>query len=450
MTLWKGRFDKGMSQIMKEMNASLPVDIRLLPYDIKLNTAWANELKSAKVINDQELKEAEEMLQNILEEFHSGKFNPLPDDEDVHSLVERRLTEELGETGKKIHTGKSRNDQVVTDLMLFLKDAVSKTQLELKDLIKALINTAQKHINTLMPGYTHVQQAQPISLAHYLLSFAFSLYDDLLRLQNYANINLGACPLGSGAIAGTTLKINRARLAKKLGFQKPTANSIKSVSDRAFVIDLAGILSIISMHLSRYAEDLIVWNSTEFGFIELSDETSSGSSMMPQKKNPDSLELIRGLTGTLYGNLMGLLTITKGLPLTYAKDLQDDKKFIFSSIDHLLSAIQLFTQTINGLTFNTARMRAAISDGTLATDMADIFVENGIPFRQAHDEVASAIKFANKENKPLKEIVTKKLSALGIMDVSISVESALTRRNVTGGTGPDSIKEQIIYLRGLV
>ena len=447
MTLWQGRFNESMSDIMKTLNNSLKIDIQLLPYDVKLNEAWAEELATTDILNGDELEKIKATLANIQKEYENGVYDILSEDEDVHSLVERVLTERLGDTGKKIHTGKSRNDQVVTDLMLYLKDAVYAIENDIKQFITELTGLAETHLHTIMPGYTHMQQAQPILLSHYLLSLAFSLEDDLLRLKRYKKGNLSRCPLGSGALAGTTLDVHRSRLAKRLGFEEATPNSLQSVSDRAFVIELASHLAIIAMHLSRYAEDMIIWNSNEFNFITLSDCVSTGSSMMPQKKNPDSLELIRGMTGTLYADLIGLLTLTKGLPLAYAKDLQDDKKFIFDALETTHGTLCLFTEVINNITFNTDQMLNALSEDIFATDIADHCIEKGIPFREAHEIIGEAVKLSQSEGKALKEIVLTKMRKLNLDESSISPSSTLTKRSARGGTAPSSVKEQIDYLK---
>lgn len=450
MSLWKGRFSGETSDAMSKVNNSLTVDIRLLPYDIKTNEAWAEELMHVGILSAEEFERTKKALTNIARECRDGAYETLPDDEDVHTLVERRLTELLGDTGKKIHSGRSRNDQVVTDFLLFLKDDSAALKKHLTELINVLLGLAESHVHTIMPGYTHLQQAQPILLGHYFLSFAFALNDDLCRLNSYIKNNLGLCPLGSGALAGTTLNINRDRLAKNLGFNAPTVNSIHSISDRAFAIELASILAIIAMHQSRYAEDFIIWNSREFDFIKLSDRVSTGSSMMPQKKNPDSLELIRAMTGRIYGNLMGLLTISKGVPLTYAKDLQEDKEFVFDSIDTTKNTLVLFTEVLGEAIFNVGKMQTSLSDETLATDIADYCVGKGMPFRKAHETVGNAIKLSQKEGKPFKEILLREIRQLDIDETSISPASSLTRRSSLGGTSPSSITQQIKYLRGLL
>lgn len=448
MSLWKGRFRGETSDVMKHLNDSLHIDIRLFPYDTRLNAAWAEELKSVGIISDTELEAVKKALSGLSEEYLRGGYIDLPNDEDVHTLVERRLTEEIGDTGKKIHTGKSRNDQVVTDLKLYLKDLSEELNKQLKQLIGIILRLANENVGTLMPGYTHLQQAQPVSLAHYLLSFGFSLNEDLDRLNKYVETNLSACPLGSGAIAGTTIAVDRERLAKRLGFKRATENSIQSTSDRAFVIELAGILAIISMHLSRYAEDLIIWNTKEFSFIDLSDAVSTGSSMMPQKKNPDSLELIRSIPGTVYGNLVGLLTITKGAPLCYVKDLQDDKKFVFESIDITMSSLDLFCEVLNGIRFNKDRLKGTIDRDTLTTDLADILVQKKIPFRTAHQEVAALVRYTAENAKTINALTKDELSEVSknitIDDIkSLSPETSVERRAAPGGTATSSIREQI-------
>ncbi|PIR16346.1 MAG: argininosuccinate lyase [Deltaproteobacteria bacterium CG11_big_fil_rev_8_21_14_0_20_49_13] len=425
MAVWSSRIKESPSDIMKRVNNSLAIDIRLLPFDARLTLAWGEEISRLGILNEKELGAMKKALPLIVKKY-SG-HGELPDDEDVHSLIERELTEAAGNVGRKIHLGKSRNDQVVTGLMMFLKESVTSVKRSLLALGLALTESAEKNTSVVMPGYTHLRQAQPVRFSHYLLSFAAMVEEDIRRLDSYTENELSECPLGSGAFAGTTLKIDRDSLAKKLGFKNASLNSIKSVSDRAFVISLASILSIIAMHLSRYAEDLVIWSGCEFGFLELPASTTTGSSMMPQKKNPDSLELIRALTGRTNAALTGLLTISKGVPLTYAKDLQDDKRFIFDSIDAVYDGVRLFTEVIEGAKFRADKMTSSIETAALATDAADLLVSEGIPFRQAYEKVASNIE--------------------GIKELNITPESSVERRGAKGGTSRSSVKEQISYFR---
>lgn len=444
-----------MSPTMKRLNNSLPVDIRLFSYDLKVNEAWAEELLEAGILSSEELNSIKDVLHKLSKYHQADALQGLPDDEDVHTLVERRLTEFLGETGKKIHTGRSRNDQVVTDFMLCLKDECADLSKKLETLILAIIDQAEANLDTIMPGYTHLQKAQPILLSHYLMSFAYTIHNDLLRVKNFATANLSKCPLGSGAISGTTLNIDRERLAKRLGFAEPTENSLQSTSDRAFAVEFASVLAIISMHFSRYAEDLIIYNSSEFGFVRFSDNVTTGSSMMPQKKNPDSLELIRGLTGTVYGNLMALLTITKGVPLSYVKDLQDDKRLLFSSIDLIYSATTLFTEVISGAEFYAERMLADIDKSMFASDLADVLVSKGLSFRTAYDEVANLVRVASAMDRTIDDLTEKDIAGISshikIADISsLTPKISVEKRNVKGGTSTDSVKTQIAELKKMI
>lgn len=440
--LWQGRISKRMSSSFEKMNRSIDVDIRLLKYDLAVNLCWCFELKRLKILSQTEYKK----IQRAINKISETSLQKIPPDEDVHSFVERLLTKFTGNAGEKVHTGKSRNDQVVTDVKLYLKEEVPAISQSLKKLAFILVKGASKNINSIMPGYTHLQQAQPISLAHYLLSFATILSEDISRLESFEVTNLATCPLGSGAIAGTTLKINRERLAHRLGFRSSSVNSIASISDRSFLIELASILSIIAMQLSRYVEDLVIWSTSEFGFVTLDDSVSTGSSMMPQKKNPDSLELIRGSTGKVFGALTGLLTICKGLHLTYAKDLQDDKRFIFDAIDTVKSCLDVFHDVISSIKFNLPRMEAQINDYTLATDLADVATQNGLPFRSAYKNVAGLVKKGVASGLKLRELYKLKESkglATATEFISLSPLSSIYKRGATGGTSPKEIKKQI-------
>ncbi len=447
MTLWHGRFEGTMSEVMQACNHSLPIDIRLMPYDLRVNRAWADALCKVQLLTADEVKSIDKGLQQISDEYIAGKFSPLPNDEDVHSLVERRLTEIIGNPGKKIHTGRSRNDQVATDFRLYLKEAVAQLCDVVRDLGRTLASQAELHIATVMPGYTHLQQAQPITLAHYLLGLVASLEGDYRRLLNVAK-TVDECPLGSGAIAGAAFPIDRAELAKNLGFSKPTINSLAATAQRDDALELASTLSIIMVHLSRYAEDWIIYSTKEFGFLNMSDTVTTGSSMMPQKKNPDAMELIRGKTARVIGDMQTLFTLTKGLPLHYAKDLQEDKPALFDAIDNTLICVKLFTEATASAKWNKERMAANLDPLLFATDVADYLTSRGIPFRAAHAIVGKLVQQSLTSGKPLDKFTLQELQTLCPdfeKDVTccFDIKKCLDRRNLAGGTGQLSVQAQI-------
>lgn len=447
MTLWHGRFEGTMSDVMQVCNHSLPIDIRMLPYDLRVNRAWAAALAKVQLLTPDEVKQIEKGLQQISDEYAAGKFSPLPSDEDVHSLVERRLTEIIGNAGKKIHTGRSRNDQVVTDFRLYLKEAIAQLCDAVRDLGRTLTAQSEPHIQTVMPGYTHLQQAQPITLAHYLLGLVASLEGDFRRLQNCAR-TVDECPLGSGALAGAAFPIDRVDLAKQMGFSRPTVNSLAATSQRDDALELASTLSIIMVHLSRYAEDWILYSTREFGYLQMSDTVTTGSSMMPQKKNPDAMELIRGKCARVIGDMQTLFTLTKGLPLHYAKDLQEDKPALFDAIDQTLICLKLFSEAAATAKWNTDRMSANLDPLLFATDVADYLTTRGIPFRAAHTIVGKLVQQSVASKKPLDRFSLEELKALcpdfekEVSDC-FDIQKCLNRRNLAGGTGPLSVQGQI-------
>lgn len=447
MTLWHGRFSGKMSDAMQTCNHSLPVDIRLLPFDLRVNRAWAAALGQAQLLTPDEIKQIEKGLQQISDDYSAGKYSPLPADEDVHSLVERRLTELIGVAGKKIHTGRSRNDQVATDFRLYLKEAIAQICGAVRDLGRTLLAQAESHLTTVMPGYTHMQQAQPITLAHYLLGFVASLEGDCRRLHNCAK-TVDECPLGSGAIAGAAFPIDREALATQLGFSRPTINSLAATSQRDEALELASTLSIIMVHLSRYAEDWITYSTREFWFLQMSETVTTGSSMMPQKKNPDAMELIRGKSARVIGQMQTLFTLLKGLPLHYAKDLQEDKPALFDAIDQTLICLQLFTEAASSAHWQAKRMKEDIDPLLFATDVADYLTQRGIPFRTAHEIVAKLVQDSIASGKLLPAYTLPELKTFCAdfeKDVvhCFNVQQCLDRRNLTGGTGPQSVKAQI-------
>jgi argininosuccinate lyase len=445
--LWGGRFDTPNAADMSAFNDSFCFDCRLADADITGSIAWAAALAQAGLLTDAEHNTLVQGLEQVRREFAEHRFEPQPGDEDIHTAVERRLGELVGTVARKLHTGRSRNDQVATDLRLFCTHATHTLDTRLAQLQHALLEQAEQHTTSLMPGYTHLQRAQPITFAHWCLAYVEMLGRDRARLAD-ALVRLSSLPLGCGALAGNSLGIDRAALAAALGFQHIAANSLDAVSDRDFVAELLFACSLIGVHLSRLAEDLIVYSSTEFGFVELSDAYSTGSSLMPQKKNPDSMELLRGKSGRLTGNLVTLLTVLKGLPLAYNKDLQEDKEPLFDSLDTLDLGLRVGAAAIATMQVNTHRMAAALDDAMLATDLADELVRRGVPFRDAHSSVGRLVRHALAQHVGLKDLPLEKYQALHPdLDSSIfavfDFANSTAHKNSVGGTAPQRTAEQI-------
>lgn len=400
MKLWGGRFKEKIAEDMEIFNSSINVDIRLLPYDIEASLAHAKGLKKAKIITDEEFEQIEKALREIKEE----KFEEIPMVEDVHTLVEQMLVEKIGDVGKKIHTARSRNDQIATDERLYLRNEILKIIDLLSQLNAVLLELSKKHKNKIMPGYTHMQRAQPITFSHHLLAYMEMFKRDIERLKDSLK-RVNVLVLGSGALAGTSYDIDRMYVASLLDFKEVSLNSIDGVSDRDFIIEFLSIASLIMMHLSRFSEEVVLWSTQEFNFVELSDQYSTGSSIMPQKKNPDSAELIRGKTGRVYGNLFALLTTMKGLPLAYNKDMQEDKEPLFDTVDTLKGCLKVFIGLLGTIRVNEKKMEEAVKFGYLnATDLADYLVKKGIPFRTAHDIVGKLVAYAITKNISLEEL----------------------------------------------
>ncbi len=448
MTLWKSRINSEMSSAFKEMNKSLDFDIRLLPHEIKQNVAYATALNKVGVIKNDELKSIEKALLQILDEYNRGEYIPLPDEEDVHSLVEARLTELTGDVGKKIHTGRSRNEVIATDIKMFLVDEIGNIKDAISPVVAEIVKLAEENINVAMPGFTHMQHAQPIRLSHYLCSFAYSLIGDFNRLDRILESGLSECPMGSGSFAGSAFNIDREKIAKDLGFARPTPNSITAVSQRDELLEVASALSILMIHLSRYAEDFIMWSTSEFGYIELGENVSTGSSMMPQKKNPDSLELIRGKTARVIGNMQTLFTLLKGMPLTYSRDLQEDKPPLFDSIDETKLCLNVFKNVFETVKINKENMESKIENMLFATDLADYLAKKGVPYRDAYGIVGNLTCDSLEAKKDfgaytLEEL--KQYSKFFEKDVfdCFSAERGIESRDIMGGTGPASVKAQI-------
>ena len=446
--LWGGRFNEPTDEFVKIFGASVSFDKTLALYDIEGSIAHATMLTEAKVLTKDELKKILEGLNQVQQEIVSGEFTWSIDLEDVHMNIESRLTEICGEPGKKLHTGRSRNDQVATDIRLYLRDHVLLITQELERLLNALLDLAEQEYSTIMPGFTHLQAAQPITFGHHLLAYFEMFKRDRERLQeSFKRIN--TMPLGSAALAGTSYPINRERTAELLGFERISLNSLDAVSDRDFAIEFASNASLIMMHLSRFSEELILWSSSQFEFISLPDSFCTGSSIMPQKKNPDVPELVRGKTGRVNGNLIALLTLMKGQPLAYNKDNQEDKEPLFDSVETIYSCLRIFADMAPKIDANKENMlNSAIKGYTTATDLADYLVKKGLPFRDAHDVVGKAVAHGIKENKDLSEFTLDELHAFNTSienDVfnAISLEGSVNSRNHTGGTSPKQILNAI-------
>lgn len=448
MKLWGGRFKKGTNELVNDFNSSINVDSRMFIEDIEGSLAHVKMLGKQNIIPTESAKKIEDGLNEILTRMENGVIDIDPTSEDIHSFTEGTLTYYIGECGKMLHTGRSRNDQVTLDLRLYLKKANKNMQKNLLALQEVLLAKSKENVDTIMPGYTHMQKAQPITLAHHLLAYAEMFKRDIGRLQD-AYKRTDEMPLGSGALATSTYPIDREFVANELGFSKVTMNSLDSVSDRDYVIETLSALSMIMMHLSRFSEEIILWCTNEFQFIELDDAYSTGSSIMPQKKNPDVAELIRGKTGRVYGDLMTLLTVMKGIPLAYNKDMQEDKEALFDALDTVELATKTFTGMINTMRVNVSNMRKGAAGGfTNATDLADYLVKKGMPFRTAHGVVGEAVLYCIKENKALEDLTLEELKNFSDIieeDVfkAIDLVTCVEERKVLGGPSSASIKIQI-------
>jgi len=445
--LWGGRFSGQTSALMRRFNDSIGFDIRLWEADIRGSIAYAHALAQAGVISQQEAETLVRGLEAVRAEFAAGRFQVQPDDEDIHTAVERRLRELVGEVAGKLHTGRSRNDQVATDLRLFALDALRDVQRALCALQRALLDQARPHMHTVMPGYTHLQRAQPISFAHWCLSYFWQFARDAERMDDCAR-RIAVLPLGSGALAGHPFRLDRQSLAQALGFLAVTQNSLDGVSDRDFVAELLFCWALLGVHLSRLAEDLIIYSSAEFGFVTFDDAYATGSSLMPQKKNPDAMELVRGKAGRLIGNLVSLMVMLKGLPMSYNKDLQEDKAPLFDSLDALTLALPVVAGAVRTLKVNAERMRAALDPGMLATDVAEYLVRKGVPFRQAHHLTGQAVARAEARGVSLDALPLEDWRAISShfdADVrhAFDFQRSLAARDAIGGTAPRAVRAQI-------
>jgi len=448
-TTWSQRFESALHPAIAQFNASIGFDIELIEYDLTGSVAHAKMLAHTGIISTPEAEQLVNGLEQIRSEYRQGQFNPGIDAEDVHFAVERRLTELVGDVGKKLHTARSRNDQVGTDTRLYLRDQITQIRTQLRDLQGVLLTLAESHIETLIPGYTHLQRAQPLSLAHHLLAYWEMVQRDWQRLgEIYQRVNIS--PLGSGALAGTTFPIDRHYSAKLLGFDRVYNNSLDGVSDRDFAIEFACSASLIMVHLSRLAEEVILWSSEEFRFVTLKDSCATGSSIMPQKKNPDVPELVRGKTGRVFGHLQGLLVLMKGLPLAYNKDLQDDKEALFDTVKTVQGCLEAMTVLMaEGLEFRPSRLQEAVeSDFSNATDVADYLAAKGVPFREAYNLVGKVVKTSLAAGKLLKDLSLDEWKALHEAfeeDIyeAIAPRQVVAARNSYGGTGFDQVKQAL-------
>lgn len=447
MKLWDGRFNKPTDSLMEAFNHSLPFDKALIDEDIAGSMAWADALHRIGILNTREHAKIKSGLRSIVAKAKKGQVEFLPGDEDIHMAVERLLTDRIGAAGAKLHTGRSRNDQVVTDVRLYVKKKLSGTIDSIELLQRSLLTRAKKDYDNIIPAYTHLQQAQPILLAHYWLSFFFALERDKNRFMQ-AIAAADSCPLGAGAVAGSGFNVDRARIARDLGFGSVAPNSLDAVASRDFLLEALAAISSLGILCSRYAEDLIIWSSREFGFVELDDAWSSGSSMMPQKKNPDSLELVRGKSGRFIGNYTRCATLLKGVGLAYFKDLQEDKEPFFDSALHIGLVLSVFSNVLATLTINAGRIERTMDPFLLATDCADYLVRKGLPFRQAHRVIGKIVAHCIENDLSFLKVplaTLKSFSPLFGSDVKriFSWEHALAQRELEGGTGRKSVRRQM-------
>ena len=448
MKLWGGRFSKSTDVLVDDFNSSIRFDGRMYAQDIRGSQAHAEMLGKQGIIPEKDAKLIIKTLGEILKDIEDGKVEFQIDAEDIHMNIETILISRIGDVGKRLHTGRSRNDQVALDDRLYLRDEAVALRDMLKNLLNTILELAEENLNTIMPGYTHLQKAQPITFAHHVMAYFEMFSRDLSRLDDWKK-RMNIMPLGSGALAGTTYPLDREFVAEKLGFDAVTKNSLDGVSDRDFVCELAFVLSMVMVHLSRFSEEIILWSSNEFGFIELDDAYSTGSSIMPQKKNPDVAELARGKSGRVFGSLMGLLTMLKGLPLAYNKDMQEDKEQIFDALDTVKMCLPVFCGMLSTMKVRKENMRKGAKGGfTNATDVADYLVKKGLPFRDAHAVVGRMVAYCLDTNKVIDALSMdefKGFSALFEDDIytAISLETCVNQRSIPGGPAPETVKKVI-------
>ena len=446
--LWGGRFTKETDQLVYQFNASISFDKRFYEQDIKGSIAHVMMLSKQGILTEEEKKEIITGLEGILRDVENGKLEITDKYEDIHSFVEANLIERIGDAGKKLHTGRSRNDQVALDMKLYIRTEILSLEGLVVEMLRELLDIMKKNTETIMPGFTHLQKAQPITLAHHMGAYFEMFKRDHMRLKDiYKRMN--TCPLGAGALAGTTYDLDREYTAELLGFDGPTLNSMDSVSDRDYLIELLSALSTIMMHLSRFSEEVIIWNSNEYQFVEIDDSYSTGSSIMPQKKNPDIAELVRGKTGRVYGALMSILTTMKGIPLAYNKDMQEDKEMVFDAIDTVKGCLSLFAGMLATMKFHTGKMMESSRHGfTNATDAADYLVNHGVPFRDAHGIVGRLVLYCIEKGIALDDMTLEEYRCISPVfneDIyeAISMETCVEKRKTIGAPGPDAMKKVI-------
>ena len=451
MPMWEGRFSKTLDKRTNDFNSSIRFDHKMYKEDIEGSIAHAKMLAKQHIIEKDDESKIIFGLNSILKDIENGSLEFDPNAEDIHMFIEAELTKRIGQSGKKLHTARSRNDQVALDIRMYLKKQVIEIKPNLKNLIYTLLEKAKENTETIMPGYTHMQRAQPITFAHHLMAYVEMFKRDIERLtETYGRID--TCPIGSCALAGTTYNLDREFEAKELGFSKITNNSLDGVSDRDFIIELLADISIIMMHLSRISEEIILWSSWEFKFVELDDAFSTGSSIMPQKKNPDITELIRGKTGRVYGSLIGMLTVMKGTPLAYNKDMQEDKELVFDAIDTVNLSLSTIDPLIKTMTVLKENMKTAAEKGFInATDCADYLVEKGLPFRDAYKVVGNIVKYCIENNTTLEKLdlsIYKQFHSVFNQDVyqAIDLINCVNKRNVIGGPAKEQVEKQIVNL----
>ncbi len=450
--LWGGRFTAPTNEFVEVFTASVGFDQRMYKQDITGSIAHARMLEHIGILSVEECKAIIDGLNGIMLDIESGQFTWSTELEDVHMNIEARLTDRIGITGKKLHTGRSRNDQVATDIRLYLRDEVDSIDAELKRLLEGLLSLAEREVDTIMPGFTHLQTAQPVSFGHHMLAWCEMLVRDRERLADCRK-RINVMPLGSAALAGTTYPIDREFTAKELGFAGISENSLDAVSDRDFAIEMVSVSSLIMMHLSRFSEELVLWSSAQFDFVDLGDSFCTGSSIMPQKKNPDVPELVRGKTGRVYGHLMSLLTLMKGQPLAYNKDNQEDKEPLFDTVDNLKGCLRLYADMMPQIEVKKEKMVAAARSGfSTATDLADYLVRKGMPFRDAHEVVGKSVAYGIETGKDLSDMSLDELKVFSdIIEQDVfavlTLEGSVAARNHRGGTAPEQVKKQIERLK---
>ena len=452
---WSGRFNEPVSELVKKYTGSIDFDKRLAKWDIQGSLAHARMLQQSGVLSEDDVVAIQQGMQEILEDITKGTLEWSLDLEDVHMNIERRLTDKIGDAGKRLHTGRSRNDQVATDIRLWLRDEISTIQDLIRDLQAALVDLAEQHAEVVMPGFTHLQVAQPVSFGHHMLAYVEMLGRDHERMVDCRK-RVNRMPLGSAALAGTTYPIQREITAELLGFEQICQNSLDAVSDRDFALEFTAAASLVMVHLSRLSEELILWMSPRFGFIDIADRFCTGSSIMPQKKNPDVPELVRGKSGRVIGHLTGLMMLMKSQPLAYNKDNQEDKEPLFDTVDTLIDTLRIYADMMRGVTVKSDNMRAAVMQGfATATDLADYLVKKGMPFRDSHEVVAQAVRYADEQGVDLSELplaVLQGFSDLVADDVYqvLTPEGSLNARNHLGGTAPEQVRYQVARWKQLL